>query len=262
MSKTGIDISSHNGYLDFEKIKKYVDFVMVRAGYGTSTIDDKAKRNIEICNELGIPVGAYWFSYAHTIEGAKEEAKSCCEFLKKYDIALPVAYDFEYDSEKYIKNEYGITVAGALMCQMAEAFMEIVKSYGFTPMLYTNLDYINRGFKNIVNKNLLWLAQWDVNSPTYECFMWQKSSKHTIPDVQGKFDLNTLYEESATVGAEKTLSNTEIENVLTDLVREYEPVALDVLRGVYGNGVQRKARLKAAGYDPILVQCIVNRLVK
>jgi len=30
----GIDISEHNGVIDFNKLKNEVDFVMVRAGFG------------------------------------------------------------------------------------------------------------------------------------------------------------------------------------------------------------------------------------
>ncbi len=38
-------------------------------------------------------------------------------------------------------------------------------------------------------------------------------------------------------------------------------VAYDVIEGRYGNGEERVRRLRAAGYDPVVIQAIVNSLV-
>jgi len=43
--------------------------------------------------------------------------------------------------------------------------------------------------------------------------------------------------------------------------RTITQVAREVLRGVWGNGVDRTNRLRAAGYDPVAVQIEVNRLL-
>lgn len=43
--------------------------------------------------------------------------------------------------------------------------------------------------------------------------------------------------------------------------KDLEAVARDVIAGKYGNGEDRKMRLREAGYDPIEVQRIVNRMV-
>ena len=37
----GIDISVHNGNIDWSKAAKEIDFVILRAGYGTSTKDKR-----------------------------------------------------------------------------------------------------------------------------------------------------------------------------------------------------------------------------
>ena len=60
----GIDVSYHNGDIDFEKIKSQIDFVIMRAGYGNKTIDSKeVKFDIyyEDAKRNNIPVGTYWF---------------------------------------------------------------------------------------------------------------------------------------------------------------------------------------------------------
>jgi len=41
-----------------------------------------------------------------------------------------------------------------------------------------------------------------------------------------------------------------------------EAIAKEVIDGKWGNGEDRKKRLKAAGYDPVAVQAVVNRLLR
>ena len=63
MAKRGIDISAHQGNIDLGALKGQIDFVIIRVGYGTKgTIDNKFKRNADLCRSLGIPVGFYWYS--------------------------------------------------------------------------------------------------------------------------------------------------------------------------------------------------------
>ena len=93
-----IDVSEHQGVIDWEKVKDNVDGVIIRAGYGRGNADKQFVRNITECNRLGIPCGVYWFSYAYNPDMARNEAKYCLDAIKPYRVELPVAYDFEYDS--------------------------------------------------------------------------------------------------------------------------------------------------------------------
>ena len=68
-----IDISSHNGYIDFEKVKADgVEGVIIRAGYGVQE-DNKAVQNIQGCVKAGLPFGLYLYSYATTENSGYEE---------------------------------------------------------------------------------------------------------------------------------------------------------------------------------------------
>lgn len=66
MTKKGIDISRYQGKPDFAKLKNEVDFVILQAGFGRYAYqkDAEFERNYSECKKYGIPVGAYWFSYA------------------------------------------------------------------------------------------------------------------------------------------------------------------------------------------------------
>ena len=77
---TGIDVSRHNGAIDWGAVKKSgkVDFSIIRAGYGKSISqkDAKFEQNYAGAKAAGIPVGAYWYSYAITPAEAEAEART------------------------------------------------------------------------------------------------------------------------------------------------------------------------------------------
>ena len=47
MEKRGIDISHHQGEIDFSRLKNHIDFAMVRTSYGAFYEDRKYKINIK-----------------------------------------------------------------------------------------------------------------------------------------------------------------------------------------------------------------------
>lgn len=54
-----IDISHHQGDIDWSEAVKDVDLAIIRTQYGTSTIDRKYVRNIEACMKYKVPFGVY-----------------------------------------------------------------------------------------------------------------------------------------------------------------------------------------------------------
>ena len=160
MYKTGIDVSKWQGAIDWEKVKAAgVEFAMLRAGYGRGNLDEQFERNASECTRLGIPFGAYWFSYAYTPDMARNEALHCMEALREYKLSYPVAYDFEYDSVDYA-SEQGVQVTKTLASSMARAFCEEVKSGGYYPMVYANPNYLAAYFDADIPKEYdVWLAK-------------------------------------------------------------------------------------------------------
>lgn len=212
--KYGIDISTHNGTIDFEKVKKSgkVDFVMIRAGYGQNNIDKQFKRNIEECNRLGIPCGVYWFSYALNAEMAKKEAQFCLAAVKPYRLEYPIAFDFEYDSVNYAARQ-GVTITKTLASAIAKGFCDEIEKAKYYCLNYTNIDYINRYFSEEVNKKYgLWLAVWNDNEkPPKTCQIWQYSSKGKIDGMSGNVDMNRAYIDFPKVIKDAGLNNLKNE---------------------------------------------------
>ena len=66
----GIDVSYHNGTINWEKVKKAgVDFAIIRVCYrgynnGKLAMDEKALENMKNANAAGVPIGVYIFSQA------------------------------------------------------------------------------------------------------------------------------------------------------------------------------------------------------
>ena len=63
----GIDVSHHQGKIDWEKVKADgIGFAVIRAGFGNSASqkDTRFEENIKGALAAELPAGAYWFSYA------------------------------------------------------------------------------------------------------------------------------------------------------------------------------------------------------
>lgn len=196
-----IDVSAHNGVIDFEKLKGNVDGVIIRAGYGRSAIDTKWVRNVTECNRLGIPCGAYWFSYAFTAEMAKNEAKQLLKAVAPYAMELPLAFDYEYDSVSY-GGKQGATITAALVQEMTKAFCNEIEANGYYCMLYANPDYLKKYFGGLTDKYDLWLAQWpakpNLKEPPRKCGIWQYTSNGQFDGITGRVDTNEAYTDYAT----------------------------------------------------------------
>lgn len=194
----GIDVSEHNGVIDWEKVKASgVGFAMLRAGYGL-TADKRFARNATECTRLGIPFGVYWFSYAMTAERAAQEAATCLGLITPYKLNCPVAFDFEYDSVNYASKK-GLTITKTLASDIARAFCRAVRAAGHSVMNYANPDYLNRYFDEGVQAEFpLWLAQWPNGTPSLDkpprlCDIWQYTEKGDVPGISGPVDLDVCY---------------------------------------------------------------------
>ena len=191
----GLDISKWNGNIDWKAVKAAnIDFVIIRAGYGTGYVDPYFKTNIESAIKNDLMIGIYWFSYAHSYQGAKLEAEKCYKTIKKYkdNIDLPVFWDFEYDSVNYAR-KHGYSISKKLASGMTDTFCTTIKNKGFRAGIYTNIDYANNYFsKKVLNKYHTWIAQWTSNCTYKEHYiMWQCTDNFRINGK--KFDLNRLY---------------------------------------------------------------------
>jgi GH25 family lysozyme M1 (1,4-beta-N-acetylmuramidase) len=236
LTSKGIDISKHNGKIDFKKVKEAgIDFAMIRAGFGASTVDERFHANIKGAQAHGIKCGVYWFSYAYTPQMARKEAIKCLDTIRGYALQYPVAFDFEYASVEYAKSE-GVHITKALASQIADEFLSTVAAAGYDVLLYSNIDYLQNYFTDAVkSKYPLWLAAYRDKEPSHGQVIWQHTERGRVDGIRGAVDLNIsrISGESSKAGGGDTVN-----------------IALKVLKkGSKGNTVKAVQQLLAArGY--------------
>lgn len=195
--KKGIDISKWQGNVDFSKVKKEVDFIILREGY-RKQIDPKFLEYVKGCKNNDIPVaGVYHFCYATSESGAVEEAKSCIANIEKASLDkgdIIVFFDFEYDTVKQAK-EKGVTLEKKQCISFTRAFCDYVESQGYTAGVYSNLDYYKNMYdKETISKYVYWLADY-AGEPDVSCIYHQYTSSGKISGISGNVDMNYYYGE-------------------------------------------------------------------
>jgi lysozyme len=194
----GIDVSTHQGTIDWEKVKAAgIQFAMLRVGYAT-TLDAQFKRNAAECNRLGIPMGVYLFSYALNEAQAKAEAQFATGAIRPYRVEYPVCFDLEGDTLRYASTK-GVTIGKAQATAHAAVFLAEVEKAGYYAMNYSNKDYLANMFDMAVLKRYdLWLAWWPTNPVgpgRTDVGIWQYTSKGSVPGIAGNVDMNYAYKD-------------------------------------------------------------------
>ena len=182
----GIDISTHNGFIDWGKVKAsgQVDFAILRCGFGREhprQVDRQFERNYAECTRLGIPVGVYHYSYALSPEDAEKEAEFCLKLIKVKKLQMPVWYDIEEKSHVQRGNCDDIASA---FCNMLEAAGGFVGVYTFDSFARTNLSDKTK------KRYAMWIARIG-SEPKYSDYgIHQYSWTGKIPGINGDVDMN------------------------------------------------------------------------
>jgi lysozyme len=195
LSKKGIDVSKHQGSINWPLVKQNdIEFAMIRVGYGSSSgdscvLDPRFMENVNGALGVGIEVGIYLYSYAKSPEAARKEAQFVLKNITPYSgkLAYPIVFDIEDKSQKKLGK--------AVITDMVKAFCETIENAGYYTSLYTYLDFLRNYLDiNALKKYDLWLAHWTDNpSKAYEYGMWQYTSKGSVQGINGRVDMNVAY---------------------------------------------------------------------
>lgn len=188
--KNGIDVSAHNGAIDWAKVKKSgIEFAILRAGYGklASQKDTKFDANYAGATAAGVPVGVYWYSYAKTPDEARLEADVCISVINGRKYSYPIYFDIEEDSA---------LKTGKDNCSaMVRAFCERLEAAGYWVGLYASRSVLQTYITDAVkNRFAVWAAEWgDKLNYTGPVGMWQKSESGRVNGISGNVDLDVCY---------------------------------------------------------------------
>lgn len=205
MAKTIMDVSKHQGVIDWAKVKASgkIDGVMLRA-MGNSAegkpskpyTDPQFARNYAECQRLGIPCGVYGYFKAVNREQADKELAMLRKLLVGKTLQLPVAVDIE-DTVQQALSKSALT-------DLAAYALGVVQSWGVYAMLYTGL-YFGQTYLCMGGAALkpydVWLAAYRSTkpSPGRPFGMWQYTSTAHIPGVSTNVDMSHAYKDYAAI---------------------------------------------------------------
>lgn len=199
----GIDVSYAQGNIDFSNLdKSKVQFAIIRSSFGweANQKDNQFERNYSNFKKLGIPIGAYHYSYARTADQAIKEAKYCIECIKGKTFELPIYIDIEDNSV--------ISAGRRNLTDVVKAFCDYMKQHGYRTGFYTNPSWLeNYLYKDeLLGKYSLWLAHWGVSKPSYSYDAWQYNvgNRKPVDGISGEIDLDYCKSELVVVAKNTT----------------------------------------------------------
>lgn len=252
----GVDISVHNGNVDFNKLKRN-NFVFTMIGMG-----NRFHENVEKAEKAGIPWGAYFYVESVSREEDEEELNKILTRLKGKKPLFPIAIDVEHDQNRI--NRGGWTYEN--VNRNANFLLEGIANAGYYPMLYTGFEVIQNYISSkVYEKYDIWFAHW-AHSCGYKgsnLGMWQYGGETNLirsPYIEGDiFDQNICYKDYPTIIKNGGYNNWGSKK--TSKKKTIEMLAFEVLDGKWGTNDERKKLLINAGYDYNLVQNRVNEIV-
>ena len=193
--KKGIDISQWQGDIDFAKVTKEVDFVILREGYRKS-VDPKFSEYVQGCRKNNILIhGVYHFVYALNNQDVIAEAKSCIANFEDANLdksTVRIWCDLEYDTIENAKKQ-GVVLGKNEINLFTKTFCDYIVSQGYLTGVYTNCDYYKNYYEqSVLAKYPVWLADY-TGEADYPCMMQQYSNKGVIAGISGNVDVNYCY---------------------------------------------------------------------
>ncbi len=195
--KNGIDVSSHQGNIDWASVKAAgINFAIIRVGYrgsqtGALVEDSCFKKNIQGATANGINVGVYFFTQATTEAEAVEEASMALTLCSGYNLSYPIFVDTENGSGAARAN--GLDKATRTAC--VAAFCKTIANGGRKAGVYASKSWYNNKIDASAFSNyFIWVAQYNTTCNYKGKYnMWQYSSKGSVPGIKGNVDVNLAY---------------------------------------------------------------------
>ena len=219
-----IDVSTHNGIIDWQKVRGNIEAAVIRLGYrgyskGTLAYDSRYKENRAACEQLGIPFSLYFFPCSVTADEAIEEADFIIRECLGMNFVLPVFLDSEIAETKF-----GSGRADNLSRADRTRFLKIIcnrlQAAGIPAGIYASKSWFTYQLDLSQLPFSIWVAQWGSNLTfTGDYVLWQYTSSGSVPGISGDVDLSRRPAADQTIGeteqgeTDRGIGNTEQETV-------------------------------------------------
>ncbi|MED3799930.1 GH25 family lysozyme [Lysinibacillus capsici] len=187
MNKKIIDISHHQGNIDWEKASKEVSLAIIRTQYGISTIDRKYNQNIKGCQKNNVPFGVYIYVTFQNVTEALVQAE---DFYNRASGYSPLFYVVD------VEESFGANVQNIV--SGTQAFIDYLKNKNVKVGLYTG-HHFYKPYKidTVKGYDFLWIPRYSGTKvpgkkPDYPCDLWQYTDKGNVQGIKGNVDLNLI----------------------------------------------------------------------
>ena len=206
VKRVGIDVSYHNGTIDWAKVKNSgVSFAIIRCGYGSdfrNQDDTQFINNVRGAQANGIDIGIYLYSYAMNTIGNDSSATSEAEHvlrllneagLEPSDLAYPIFYDLEESKQ--------LGLGSKKLGELATTFCNVISNAGYEVGIYSNLNWWTNYLTDSAFDNSSW-HKWVARYPGSNqatssgvsgTEMWQFSDCGHVDGISGNVDMNFDY---------------------------------------------------------------------
>lgn len=189
----GIDISHHQGDIDWEKVNKWngnkIHFVYIKATEGSTLIDQHYKKNLEAARDNNFLVGSYhYFKTSSSPESQFDNFKSVAPKSKQQ--LIPIV-DVEERGKQWDEKTFHRNL---------KSFLDMVeRHYGCKPMIYTSNTFYNKYLANKYDDYKIFIGRYSEKQPNLKdeknWHIWQFSRKGVVSGISHKVDINRIHSE-------------------------------------------------------------------
>lgn len=184
----GIDVSHHQGKIDWDELKdakigdEPISFVFIKATEGVRTTDKNFTVNFKEADECGIIRGAYHFYVPGA--SARKQAENFIKHVHLQDGDLPPVLDIESTGDLNARQ----------LQDSALVWLKVIeRHYGVTPILYTNYKFKEQYLSaSAFDKYPYWIAHYYVREPQFKgnWKFWQHTDRGRLPGIKEYVDIN------------------------------------------------------------------------
>jgi len=185
-----IDISEHNGKIDFSKVKNDgIDGVIIRVGWignkENHTIDKYFEEYYQGATKVGLKVGFYVYSYCKNQNAIISGTNWFLNKIINKQCDLACFLDLEDSTIAYLHKEE--------LTKHSEIFCKTVESKGKKAGVYASEYWFK--YKIYIDRLItykIWLAKWVDNKPqeNFRYDLWQYTSKGKVNGINTNVDMN------------------------------------------------------------------------
>ncbi|MCM1227424.1 MAG: glycoside hydrolase family 25 protein [Clostridium sp.] len=179
----GIDVSSYQGVIDWEKIERQkISFAFIKATEGSGFTDEYFAENYKNSAQTDIRIGAYHF-FSFDSPG-KTQAENFIKTVEKRDNMLPPVIDVEY----YNGNGSDPPNEEKARQNLNDLIYELKSYYGMEPIIYATDVTYNRYIKNHFENNDIWIRSVFTEaalSDDREWTFWQYCNRGRLDGYDG-----------------------------------------------------------------------------